>query len=198
MGRRVGIGVNGAGRILGHAGLGAHDGIDPLPADDTEITDLLAYRSSLKRYFGRAIGDDEAEDYVQEVFARVCASAREEKIRNPGSFLRGIASNLLKERYRRRNTLSRRGGHVPIEEAGALAAPETNSPERILAARQSLARIENVILSMSPIRRKIFALVRFDGKTYREVAEIAGISEAAVWYHLDRAVAILAEAEIEL
>lgn len=190
--------MNGARPILGHSGLGAHDGTDPQPADDSGITDLLVYRSSLKRYFGRAIGDDEAEDYVQEVFARVCASAREEKIRNPGGFLRGIAANLLKERYRRRSTQSRRGGHVSLEDAGVLAAPETNSPERILAARQSLERIEEVILSMSPIRRKIFALIRFDGKSYREVAAIAGISEAAVWYHLDRALSILAEAEIEL
>src|SRR4051812_48236573 len=103
-------------------------------AADDAGTDLLAYRHRLKRYFGRALGEDEAEDSVQEVYARVLATASADPIENPGGFLRRVASNLLTERFRRSNAQRRRGLQMALDDAVEIAAPASESPERIVAA----------------------------------------------------------------
>lgn len=162
------------------------------------ITDFLAYRASLRRYFGRAIGADEAEDYVQEAFARVLTAAREERVQNPAGFLFRIASNLLTERFRRKSAQRRRGEHVALDDADAIASPDSDSPERIVAARENLRRAEVAMAAMTPVRREVFLLIRLHGKSYRETASELGITESSVWYHLDQAVIALAKAGVEL
>lgn len=166
-------------------------------AQAARVTDLLAYRQSLKRYFSRSLSGDEAEDFVQEVYSRALSAALETKIHNPGGFLRRVASNLLTERFRRRNAQSRRGVHVSIDDASELASPPSDSPERIVAGREALRQLEHALLSMSPVRRRVFTLVRFEGRSYRDVAEAMEMSESAVWKHIDAALAILAKAGIE-
>ncbi len=155
--------------------------VRPVRADDeTErtdgpaVADFLAYRASLRRYFGRAIGDDEAEDYVQEVFARIFSTGTREKIQNPGGFLHRIASNLLTERYRRRATRRRHGMLVTLDEAAAVAAPDSESPERIVAAREELDRLEAALQAMPAARRKVFVLIRLEERSYRDVGHHAG------------------------
>lgn len=170
---------------------------DDATGGNADVADFLAYRGSLRRFFGRAIGDDEAEDYVQEVFARIFTTGTREKILNPGGFLHRIASNLLTERYRRGFTRRRHGTVVALDQADEVAAPDSESPERIVAAREELSRLEAALQAMPAARRQVFVLIRLEEKSYREVAAQLGISESSVWGHLDRALAALVKAGIE-
>jgi RNA polymerase sigma factor (sigma-70 family) len=176
------------------------DGVESTPPASRggTITDFLSYRASLKRYFGRTVGADEAEDYVQEAFARVLSAAREERVQNPAGFLFRIASNLLAERFRRKSALRRSGTHVALEDAGELASPDCNSPERIVAARENLRRAEEAMAAMPAVRRQVFVMIRLHGASYRDTAAQFGITESAVWYHLDQAVVALCKAGVEL
>lgn len=162
-----------------------------------QVSELLAWRSGLRRYFRAAIGAQDADDYTQEVIARFLSSLRREKIENPRGFLGRVASNLLAERHRRQAVRRRSGEEAMLDDVTDIPSPVDGSPERIAAARQQLARIETMLAAMPEQWQRCFVLVRFENKTYREVGALLGISEALVWKNLNRIMVKLAEAGLD-
>jgi RNA polymerase sigma-70 factor (ECF subfamily) len=153
---------------------------------------LIANRAPLLRFLrARGAGED-AEDILQELWLKVERLAAEGPIADPRAYLFRMADNLMHDRVR----ASMRRGHreQAWSEAGYDPAgrDETPSPERALAARQKLRRVELALATLGERSQSIFRRFRIDGVTQSRIAQEEGISVSAVEKHLQRAYRVVA------
>lgn len=143
-------------------------------------------RDGLTRYFRNRVPDPhEADDLVQEVFARIVARDSEEPVGHLGGYVFAIAANVLADRARRRFA---RRAEAHVEFNPDSHGDEDVDPHRILAAKEDLRGAIEALLALPLRTRRIFILRRLEGRTSREVAEQLGISVSAVEKHMVRAV----------
>lgn len=154
------------------------------------------FRSPLNRFFHRRTQNQaEAEDLTQEVFLRVARRDEQSTPENIDAFIFAIASNLLRDRGRRRAV---RGVAVDAEELMARgqtpdsALVEEIDPQRVLSAKEDLRRVLAAINELPVRTQDAFVLRRMEGMSIKEVANALGVSVSAVEKHLARAVAHLA------
>lgn len=129
----------------------------------------------LRRRFGRGF-DAEADDIVQETYARLAAQDR--VIHQPQALLMRVASNLARDVLRRRAVRGRHADDI-------LSGP---SPESLLAGALDDLMLKETILSIPEPYRDVFVLSRFDGLTYEEIATRCGLSVKSVEWRLSKAV----------
>jgi len=126
-------------------------------------------------YLARVSGDSSlADDLMQESFVRfLCASQPEEGEVAGRRYLFRIATNLLRDHWRRPRQAS-------IEEI----------PEEFFAATASSAPAELLgpaLARMSPRERQLLWLAHAEGYTHREIAAITGLAAASIRLLLFRA-----------
>jgi RNA polymerase sigma-70 factor, ECF subfamily len=120
-----------------------------------------------------------AEELAQEAFLRMH--------RARASFYRGSAAlpwvytvtrNVFLDHERKRKV--HRG--VVLDEARALSEPQeaSFSPDQVLESRKQLTRVRDVLSQMPTSQREAFILVRFEGMSISDAAEIMGTTEASV------------------
>jgi RNA polymerase sigma-70 factor (ECF subfamily) len=174
---------------------GELDGImDRCATGDVRAFDEL-YRRGAQRVRGfliRLSGDPTlADDLTQETFVRIH--------RARGSFAAGsaalpwmfaIARNAFLDHTRREQVRRSSGNQLaqPRE-----AAPDTQG-EDVLAAREMLGVVRRVLDELPMLQREAFVLIRFEGLSVAEAAQILGASEAAVKVRAFRAYEALREA----
>lgn len=163
-----------------------------LPSLREQTTDTAAYanryRPALVRYFQRHLGNrHDAEDLAQEALARLCRSAS--AIENVEAYLMRIASNLLRDRYRRDQT-QKTSLHDAFDEWNDKhlnPLGEVPGGDRVYEGRARLERFLQALDELSPRCRQVFLLQRYDGMTYSAIAKRLGISMSAVEKHMMRA-----------
>ncbi len=155
---------------------------------DSLGTLLARYQDSLLRFVARLLGDaDAAQDVVQETFLE---AARHPKrllnVDNCQNWLLRVARNrsvdhLRKETRRRRHTEA--SAPTRTRELAATELASTTSPlERDERRTKTRAAIDAL-----PPRQKEVLLLRIEaGKSYREIAEIIGLSPTNVGFILHR------------
>lgn len=155
-----------------------------------ELVDL--YQTRLLRLCERLLGDpEEARDAAQEVFLKAYRKAGE--LRPQGqlyTWLYRIATNHCLNRLRRRRLVrfTRLGGEAEEEDASALDPPdEAPDPAAALESRRRWQETRRAIAALPANQRAVLILVRFEGLSYRQAAEVLGISEGAVESRLFRA-----------
>ncbi len=169
---------------------------DPMPPDDRVVAgsvlalnDLYQTQApKLLRYFARRADRQDANDLVQESFARLAdaAAAPEKLIEQPEAYLNRIATNLL--RNRAKIALQRSlASHVPADEE-SLAGPDMVAA---LEARDLLNRIQNALMRLSPKTCDIFLAHRVDGFSYSDIAKRMGLSVKGVEWHMTKAITYL-------
>lgn len=146
-------------------------------------------RACLRR--GRTLED--AEDLVQEAYARLLEYQRGAKVRDEEAFLRRVASNLAINQYHREQILSFAQETLDELDRQALLVDASPAVERILSARQQLEQIAAMLSAVSRRTSEIF-LAHRAGFTYEEVASELGISTRTVKKHIARAKSMLANA----
>lgn len=167
---------------------------DPLPPEDRvrsaakrALEDL--YRSEaprLLRFFARRCRREDAQDLLQESFARFAVVEDRTAIACPEAYLSTIAANLL--RNRAKSALQRTLAlHVPADQV-ALTAPDLVAA---LEARDQLNRLQGALVRLRPKTRTIFLAHRLDGLTYNEIAKATGLSLKGVEWHMTKAIAHL-------
>lgn len=143
----------------------------------------------LYRYLFRFSGDaDSAADAVQDAFLRLVERApRDEGIRG---WLFRVGTNLVMERGRTRRRRLRlvesNPDRVPLGDAPAGPAEETERRERQREVREALALLSE--------RDRTVLLMRAEGFTQREIAEAIQVNPKAMGSILNRAQAKLAAA----
>lgn len=150
------------------------------------------YQHRLLRLCERLLGDpEEARDAAQEVFLKAFRKAGE--FRPQGqvyTWLYRIATNHCLNLLRRRRLVrfTRLGEPDEEDAAPALDPPdEAPDPETALAARRRWQATRRAIERLPANQRAVLVLVRFEGLSYRQTAEVLGVTEGAVESRLFRA-----------
>ena len=175
--------------------------IAALPSLRTEIAPLdfdLVVKQHQRRIYRVLLGlvrdPDMADNLTQDCFVRAYekrASFRGEA--SVSTWLISIAINLARDHVRnRRAGFWRRLFAAPAEEAEAAlesAADLGASPERLLIARQELARVWNIVDELPQRQREVFLLRFAEEMQLEEIALALGIQSGTVKVQLFRAVA---------
>ncbi len=162
-------------------------------AGDTEaFTSLVeTHQERLLRLCERLLGDaEEARDAAQEVFLKAYRKAAD--FRPQGqvyTWLYRIATNHCLNKLRRRRLVRFVPWETADERDAAPFDPPDGSPDAaaVLAARQRWQDTRRAIAKLPPNQRAVLVLARFEGMSYRQIAEVLGISEGAVESRLFRA-----------
>ena len=138
---------------------------------------------------GRSVPPDQAEDVVQELFARLMGVARlEEKMSDSTgssrSYVLTMANNLLVNRQRKRQL--RNAYAAALQEIDGEQMDE-RTPERIVAAQLDLEAMKATIMAMPVNWRVAFILQRFRNMSYEEVALHMGVQVKQVDNYIVRA-----------
>jgi len=146
------------------------------------------FRMPLRSYFTRRVRNrGDAEDLTQEVFLRLARHPDRNRGETIAAYVFKIASCVLLD-WRRQQMSHRSAAHQAWHEGplpGALV--ESLTPERVVAAKQSLRDIEAGLSELSDRTREIFILSRIENIQHREIAQLHGISVSAVEKHVLKA-----------
>jgi RNA polymerase sigma-70 factor, ECF subfamily len=138
-----------------------------------------------------------ADDLTQETFVRV---HRARSAFAPASaalpWFFAIARNAFVDHKRRERTRRRVSAPLPPGESGLpeAEAPPSARGDEVVAANDLLDVVKATLDSLTPIQREAFVLVRFEGLSIAEAAQVLGATEAAVKVRAFRAYEALREA----
>lgn len=185
---------------------GGHSAMTPesartAPADDIPAEARLAamyreFSGQIHTYAFHLLGNQEdADDITQEVFIK--AYGRMDQLRDPSSlraWLYRIATNLCMDAMRRRSRVKRIFGvELPL---GLSATNTDDGPYRDVAQPMALAELEGIAerdhiamaLKRMPAKYATCLLLHsLQGLSYREIAEIVGVTPGAAAVRLTRA-----------
>jgi len=135
---------------------------------------------SLFRYCNRLTGDpDQAEDLAQEAFFRLLDRGAEGTEAGLRSWLFSVATNLVRDRARTRETRRRILSGFPPPEVDP-------GPDTDMTRAEEIQRVRKALEVLSERDREML-LLRQEGFSYREVSEVAGVSHRSVGTILARA-----------
>lgn len=149
------------------------DLMECIRADSSAALQELMSRhwSPIAQYSYRMLGDaDEAQDIAQEVFASVWEHrARWTTYGSVNAYLHRIARNLALSRLRK--------SRVRLVAADEIrrSAPKAPSPIDDASRGELRAALEAALAALPPRRREAFILVRIQGLSLTEAAEIMGV-----------------------
>lgn len=132
---------------------------------------------------------EDAEDLVQDTFARVLAKRRDISTDNPLPYLLGVLRNQFVSSLR---TKSRRPVGAPLDDEAIdrLAAPPSASP----AAQVETREVFSAISALREDWRDVVVAVDVTGLSYQETADALGIPLGTVMSRLYRGRGRVAEA----
>lgn len=136
-----------------------------------------------------------ASNLTQDCFVR--AYENRESFRGDSSvytWLTRIAINLVRDNARNRRQgfwrrLLQRGPEEDHEQVAAQAPDHRATAERLLLAREEVAKVWSVVETLSPQQKEVFILRFAEEMQLEEIAQVVGIKVGTVKAHLSRAVA---------
>lgn len=144
--------------------------------------EAIAFVPTLRAFFRHKAHGDDVDDLIQEVLIRMHGRGGVE-IDNLESYIIRVARNVLRDRYRR-DYVRRRSDHCELVEQDH--PPDEMSPERILFGREQLQSALAAMRELPDRSRQIMVLLRWEGMSYKEVADLFDISVSAVQNHVTR------------
>jgi RNA polymerase sigma-70 factor (ECF subfamily) len=187
------VGAQPAGSSDGEGGHGARERREQSPELEREFEAIYRREFPVALRFARRYADDAAaEDAVQTVFMKYWEGYtqtpalvfRPDAARTQAAILTAVRNELMMV-ARRAKAFRRKADQIRGEMVGALR--DAAAPERP-AAEKELSEVVARALDRLPTRqREVFALVKFDEKSYDEAGEILGISPRTVHQHLVQA-----------
>jgi RNA polymerase sigma-70 factor (ECF subfamily) len=162
------------------------------PQDDlAKLDEIIAeYEAPLLRYAARILNNSSAsQDVVQTTFIKLCHHWRNDAHATPqlSAWLYRVTHNAavdyLRKESRRRALLRQHS-----EERQCLSQPNRDGPGLSEMAQRAARSLQ----SLSLRERQIVILKVYEEKSYREISEIAGLSEGNVGYILHHAMKKLA------
>ena len=155
------------------------------------IREVLPFEPMLMRYLHRNWRrKEDIPDLRNDIYVAIYESALKQIPEKPRQFVISAARNLLIDRFRREHI-------VPIEAMADLdaleAALETADPERSLAARDELRRLQQALDQLPPRTREVIIMRRVEGLSRAEIAVRMGISEETISAYVTSGMRILTE-----
>ncbi len=152
----------------------------------TEADLYARFRSPLERYFTKRVFEKgDVDDLVQEVFTRLLSRSERVQMEEPEAYVFQIAANLLRDRSRRDIVRKSASGRFAEENGDSF---EAITPERVLLAKQQVAKLKDALAELPERVRFVFLLHRYEGMKYREIAQHLGISVSSVEKYMMQAI----------
>ena len=130
----------------------------------------------------------DAEDAVQEVFAKLAQRVGVAHIEKLDAYLFETAANVAIDHFRR-SVVRRTSLHDVYEDS--VHTIEQFSPERLHQGHQELSRLLKALNELPERTRHIFILARLEHFKHPEIAKRLGVSVSAVEKHMVKAAAHL-------
>ena len=157
--------------------------------DERAATELVERHAAALARFAASLGErDEIEELVQDTFVRAFQAL--DGFRSDSSlrtWLFTIERRLILDR---RRASTRRHARLSFGEADATV--EHTALDAVVA-EETEARLQRAIARLSPTQREVFVLRVAEGRSYREIAEIAGTTEGAARVHYHNAMRAVKE-----
>lgn len=148
---------------------------------------LQVFRKIRAVVLRHGVAPQDADDIVQEAFARLEAYTRRQELRSEEAFLVTTAVNASHDQARRRARTPQQAGEFDLE----TITDSAPSPEEQLLAQERLRRASTGLARLDPITRRCLLAQRMDGLTFPQIAVREGMSVAAVEKRVARAVMFL-------
>jgi len=165
-----------------------------LAAGDADALDLLIARhwTAVAGFAVRSTGDaDEAEDLAQEAFMALWAGRKGWAAdSHPKALLVRMIRNRMINENRSRQV--RRRSETKIRRIETARRPP--DPAQSFEGRELERAFREALDSLSPRRREVFELARFQGLSYAEIADVLGTSAQTVANQMSAALQALREA----
>ncbi|TMU54628.1 RNA polymerase sigma factor [Flagellimonas algicola] len=140
------------------------------------------YSESLRNYMYYQCKDlDQAEDLTQEAFIKLwqhCAKVLFEKAK---AFLFTVAKNKFYNQVAHKKVVLDYANSKPHKTA------DHESPEFLLEEDEFMKKLQSAIDALPDGQREVFLLNRIDKKTYKEMAQMLGVSETAIEKRMQKA-----------
>lgn len=169
-----------------HLGSAATDWSDEALMAGYQLGDVAAfeilferYQQRLFGYFMRRLADPElAADLFQRTMLRIHRARHDYDPSRPfGAWAFSIAGNLVKDELKLR---SRRPGDAQWTEPSDDAVVAVRDPERELLSKSQVAALREAVAALPEKQRDVVVLHKFDGLSFREIAEELGEQVEAV------------------
>ncbi len=132
------------------------------------------YATTLHNYLFYKTGNrDLSEDLTQEAFAKLWKNCAAVIPASAKGYVFKTANNLLINNHNHQKVVLK-FERLPHSDRS------NESPEYLLEEKEFKARLENAIATLPEKQRLVFLMSRIDKKTYKEIAEVLGISKQAV------------------
>jgi len=116
----------------------------------------------------------QAEDITQDAFVKLWKNCKKVVFEKAKSFVMKVAQNAFyNEMDHKKVVLKYNQQASPIKIDG-------QSPEFLIEEKEFLVKLQRSISELPDKQREVFLLSRKDKKTYREIAEIIGLTQKAV------------------
>jgi len=161
------------------------------PVDAWFASEVLPLEAALMQFLQHNWrNQSDIYDFRQEVYVRVYEAAQKQIPDRAKQFVFATARHLLIDRVRQEQI-------IPIEAAGDLEAldaiGDAPGPDRIVAARDELRRLQAALDRLPTRAREAVVLGRIEGLSRREIALRMGLSEGTVAQYLSRGICALVE-----
>ena len=169
----------------------AVEAISAESADEWFVREVLPLEPIIVRFLRRNWRNEaEIDDLRQEAYVRIYESAVRERPASAKPFMFQIVRNMLVDRHRKDKVIPI-GSLTDLDDLDLTS--EEASPERTVAARQEILRLQEALDTLSERCREVVILRKVYGMAQRDVARHMGICENTVEQHLAKGVRILAQ-----
>ena len=146
--------------------------------------DVLPLKNVLYRLALRiTLNREEAEDIVQDTLMKVWDRRDDwQDIDSIEAFSLTICRNLSLDRMKRAGASNR-----PIGDSEALTADTRGDPYEHAAGKDRVEQVKRIVDSLPEKQKSCMQLRDFEGKSYKEIAQVMGITEEQVKVNIFRA-----------
>lgn len=116
----------------------------------------------------------QAEDITQDAFVKLWKNCKKVVFEKAKSFVMKVAQNAFFNEVEHQKVV------LKYNKRTTSLPSYSNSPEFLMEEKEFMIRLQQSIASLPVKEREVFLLSRKDKKTYREIAEIVGITQKAV------------------
>jgi RNA polymerase sigma-70 factor (ECF subfamily) len=142
--------------------------------EKTFSTIFKEYAKTLHNYLFYKTGNESlSKDLAQEAFTKLWQNCASVLPTGAKGYVFKIANNLLINNYNHQQVVLK-FQNIPRSEAS------NESPEYLLEEKEFKEQLEKAIADLPEKQRVVFLMSRIEKKTYKEIAEIIGISKQAV------------------
>lgn len=160
----------------------------PWPADAIDRL-VDRYERPLLAYASRMLGGDwqSAQDAVQETFLRLCREDRHKIESRVAAWLFSVCRTRVIDMQRTNHT-------TPIDASQVTVADPTPDASEVACDAEEKVHLDQLVDKLSPRQQEVLRLRLQAGLSYREIAEVTGLSVGNVGFHLHQAVRNLRDA----